>query len=117
MRSSLELAVDAAGGRATRWRSLLVDAPGRRPPMRSARDRRVAAGPDRGRPLRRRRGAPDRHGAGLWRAALELAGPDEGARALLARASRLVDEVAVPGDPTDLDTPRRSDPLARNPAA
>jgi molybdenum cofactor cytidylyltransferase/nicotine blue oxidoreductase len=46
----------------------------------------------------------------LWREALALAGPDEGARALLASRPDLVDEVDVPGDPTDLDTP---DDLAR----
>jgi molybdenum cofactor cytidylyltransferase/nicotine blue oxidoreductase len=43
--------------------------------------------------------APD-----LWRAALDLAGPDEGARAFLAAHPDLVDEVAVDGDPADLDT-------------
>jgi molybdenum cofactor cytidylyltransferase/nicotine blue oxidoreductase len=45
--------------------------------------------------------APD-----LWREALVLAGPDEGARALLSTRPDLVDELAVTGDgSTDLDTP------------
>jgi molybdenum cofactor cytidylyltransferase/nicotine blue oxidoreductase len=46
----------------------------------------------------------------LWRAALAVAGPDEGARGFLAANAELVDEVRVPGDPSDLDTP---DDLAR----
>ena len=38
-------------------------------------------------------------------AALAIAGPDEGARALLKQRPELVDEIEVAGDPTDLDTP------------
>jgi molybdenum cofactor cytidylyltransferase/nicotine blue oxidoreductase len=41
----------------------------------------------------------------LWREALAAAGEDEGARRLLGARPELVDEVAVAGDPTDLDTP------------
>jgi molybdenum cofactor cytidylyltransferase/nicotine blue oxidoreductase len=40
----------------------------------------------------------------LWQEALALAGPDEGARRYLRAHPELVDEVAVPGDPADLDT-------------
>ena len=38
-------------------------------------------------------------------AALALAQPDEGARAMLSSRPDLVDEVAVDGDGHDLDTP------------
>jgi molybdenum cofactor cytidylyltransferase/nicotine blue oxidoreductase len=41
----------------------------------------------------------------LWQEALAQAGPDEGARRFLQAHPELVDEVAVPGDPADLDTP------------
>jgi molybdenum cofactor cytidylyltransferase/nicotine blue oxidoreductase len=44
-------------------------------------------------------------GVATWRAALDAAGPDEGARAYLAAHPDLVDDVAVHGDPSDLDTP------------
>jgi molybdenum cofactor cytidylyltransferase/nicotine blue oxidoreductase len=43
--------------------------------------------------------------AELWHSALALAAPDEGARAFLAERADLVDEVAVDGDPIDLDRP------------
>jgi len=51
------------------------------------------------------RGHPIVMEPGLWREAIALAGPDEGARALQRAHPELVDEVAVAGDPTDLDTP------------
>ncbi|MEX5631195.1 nucleotidyltransferase family protein [Parafrankia sp. FMc2] len=57
-----------------------------------------------------RRGHPIVMAPDLWRAALALAGPDEGARRFLAAHADLVDAVPVPGDPADLDTP---DDLAR----
>jgi molybdenum cofactor cytidylyltransferase/nicotine blue oxidoreductase len=40
----------------------------------------------------------------LWRAALQLAGEDEGANRLLKTRPDLVDEIPADGDPTDLDT-------------
>jgi molybdenum cofactor cytidylyltransferase/nicotine blue oxidoreductase len=52
-----------------------------------------------------RRGHPTVMSPDLWRSALRAAGEDEGARRLLAARPELVDEVAVAGDPTDLDTP------------
>jgi molybdenum cofactor cytidylyltransferase/nicotine blue oxidoreductase len=104
MRSSLELAV-AAVGDADALVVLLVDNPGISAeaivvvaaawsPGRIAVGR---YGDQRGHPIAM---APD-----LWRAALEVADPDEGARTFLAAHSELVDEVDVLGDPADLDTP------------
>lgn len=57
-----------------------------------------------------RRGHPTVMSAARWADAVALAGPDEGARAYLRRHAADVDEVAVPGDASDLDTP---DDLAR----
>lgn len=104
MRSSLALAVDVAGG-ADALAVLLVDMPGTtaegvRAVVDAWRPGRIAVGrysQARAHPIVM---APD-----LWRAALELADADEGARAYLALHPELVDEVAVWGDPTDLDTP------------
>jgi CTP:molybdopterin cytidylyltransferase MocA len=103
-RSSLALAVAAAGD-ADALAVLLVDAPG----VGAAA---IAATVDAWRPGRiavatydGRRGHPTVMAPSLWRVALDLAGPDEGARALLRTRADLVDEVPVGGDPTDLDTP------------
>lgn len=104
MRSSLALAVDAAGD-ADALAVVLVDAPG----IGAAAVRTVV---DVWRPGRigtaryaGRRGHPVVMAPDLWRQALERAAPDEGARALFNARPELVDEVDVPGDPTDLDTP------------
>jgi molybdenum cofactor cytidylyltransferase/nicotine blue oxidoreductase len=109
MRSSLALAVAAAAS-ADALAVLLVDTPG----VTAAAVRAVAAGwrPDRIAVARygSRRGHPIVMAPQLWRLALEAAGPDEGARALLGARAELVDEVDVAGDPADLDTP---DDLAR----
>jgi molybdenum cofactor cytidylyltransferase/nicotine blue oxidoreductase len=109
MRSSLELAVSAARG-AEALAVLLVDTPGTgadavRAVVAAWRPGRIALACD-----GRRRGHPAVMAPELWRAALELAGPDEGARAFLAAHPELVDEVDVPGDLSDVDTP---DDLAR----
>ncbi len=109
MRSSLALAVDAATG-ADALAVLLVDVPGVgaeavRTVVRAWRPGRIAVADYAG-----RRGHPTVMAPALWRAALDLAGPDEGARALLARRADLVDVVPVAGDASDLDTP---DDLAR----
>ena len=103
-RSSLALAVQAAGD-APALAVVLVDAPGVGSPAIAAtisawRPGRIAVAAYAG-----RRGHPIVMAPELWRAALELAGPDEGARALLRTRAELVDEVPVAGDPTDLDTP------------
>lgn len=104
MRSSLELAV-AAAGECDALAVLLVDTPG----VGAAAVRAVVAVWTPGRigvgVYAGRRGHPTVMAPGLWREALALAGPDEGARALLAARPDLVDEVPVSGDPTDLDTP------------
>ena len=104
MRSSLELAV-AAAGPAAALAVLLVDTPGIGPAAVRAtvaawRPGRVAVGAYGGRQGHPVVMAPDR-----WRQALALAGPDEGARGLLRNRPDLVDLVEVAGDPADLDTP------------
>ncbi len=103
MRSSLALAV-AAVEEDVALAVLLVDAPGIATAAIAAvvaawRPNRIAVGRYAG-----RRGHPTVMAPALWRTALELAGPDEGARALLAARPDLVDDVDVPGDPADLDT-------------
>ena len=104
MRSSLALAVDVAGG-SDALVVLLVDMPGTtadgvRAVVQAWRPGRIAIGR-----YGATRGHPIVMALDLWRAALELAEADEGARAFLAAHPELVDEVDVPGDPADLDTP------------
>ena len=103
MRSSLELAVAAAGA-ADALAVLLVDVPGVgagavRAVVAAWRPGRIAVARYAG-----RRGHPTVMAPGLWRDALSGAGADEGARALLAGRPDLVDVVDVPGDAADLDT-------------
>jgi molybdenum cofactor cytidylyltransferase/nicotine blue oxidoreductase len=109
MRGSLALAVSAAGQVAA-LAVLLVDNPG----ITAAAIAAVTATWTPGRiavaRYRDGRGHPTVMAPELWRAAVDLAGPDEGARAFLAAHADLVDEVDVPGDPADLDAP---DDLAR----
>ncbi|MEO9139750.1 MAG: NTP transferase domain-containing protein, partial [Jatrophihabitans sp.] len=109
MRSSLEIGVAAAGDAAA-VAVLLVDAPGIgaqavADTMHAWTPGRIAVATYAG-----RRGHPIVMAPSQWRAALELAGPDEGARRYLQTHPDLVDEVDVDGDPSDLDTP---DDLAR----
>lgn len=103
MRSSLGLAVEVAPD-GDALAVLLVDVPG----VGADAVRAVVAGWQPGRiaigRYRGRRAHPTVMGLELWRAALGLAGADEGARALLASRPQLVDEIDVPGDPRDLDT-------------
>ena len=104
MRSSLALAVEAAAG-ADALAVLLVDVPG----VSTEAVRQVVAAWVPGRiavaAYAGRRGHPTVMAPDLWRAAVELAGPDQGARAFLTAHPELVDDVTVPGDPADLDTP------------
>jgi molybdenum cofactor cytidylyltransferase/nicotine blue oxidoreductase len=104
MRSSLGLAVEAAAG-ADALAVVLVDLPGLTAGAVGAvadawSPGRVAVASYAG-----RRGHPTVMAPALWREALAAAGEDEGARRLFAARPELVDEVAVRGDPTDLDTP------------
>lgn len=104
MRSSLELAVTTATD-ADVLAVLLVDTPGIGASAVAAvtaawSPGRIAIGSYAG-----LRGHPTVMSPDLWREALALAGPDEGARALLARHPELVDVVEAVGDPADLDTP------------
>jgi molybdenum cofactor cytidylyltransferase/nicotine blue oxidoreductase len=106
MRSSLALAVDAAAAAGVDALAvLLVDVPGVsadavRAVVSAWAHGRVAVGRFDG-----TRGHPTVMGVDLWREAVALAAADEGARTLLATRADLVDEVAVTGDPSDLDTP------------
>ena len=105
MRSSLALAVEAAGD-ADALAVLLADVPG----QGAAAVRAVLSGWQTGRIAVARyadgsRGHPIVMPVPLWRHALASAGPDAGARALLADRADLIDEVDAPGDPADLDTP------------
>jgi CTP:molybdopterin cytidylyltransferase MocA len=104
LRSSLALAVEAASG-VDALAVLLVDTPGiGTPALRTVsaawRPGRIAVGRYGG-----RRAHPTVMSPALWREAIAAAGPDEGARALLAARPELVDDIDVDGDPTDLDTP------------
>lgn len=110
MRSSLALGLDAAGGDAVAV--LLVDTPGIEADAIVAVVARWRAAPTRiaVASFAGRRGHPIVMSASRWRAAVALAGADEGARRYLEHNAQLVDEVAVAGDPADLDRP--SDVLA-----
>lgn len=105
MRSSLKLALDAADDLgADAMAVLLVDTPG---VTASAARAVVEAWRPGGITVARYpagRGHPIVMSLRLWRRALELAGPDEGARVLL-RATPDVHEVEVDGDAADLDSP------------
>lgn len=103
MRSSLALAVDAAGPDGPLVVVLVdmpgVDAAGVRAVLAAWQPGRVAAAR-----YHERVGHPVAMAPQLWRAAIALAGPDEGARTFITAHPELVDEVAVSGDPADLDT-------------
>jgi molybdenum cofactor cytidylyltransferase/nicotine blue oxidoreductase len=106
MRSSLALAVDAVDeADADAFAVLLVDMPG----VGAAAVRSVVAAWTPGRiavaSYSGRRGHPTVMSPQLWRAALDVAQGDEGARTLLASRPELVDEIPVEGNPADLDTP------------
>lgn len=104
MRSSLELALSSAAS-ADALAVVLVDLPGLSAAGVGAvvtawRPGRIAVASYAG-----RRGHPTVMSPALWRQALDGAGADEGARRLLSSRPDLIDEVAVVGDPADLDTP------------
>ncbi len=104
MRSSLELAV-AAGADADALAVTLVDMPGVtatgiRAVLAAWRPGRIAVAARGG-----WRGPPVVMAPALWRKALAVAEPDEGARRLLRSHPDLVDEAEVGDDPSDLDTP------------
>ena len=111
MRSSLELAVDAAAG-CDALAVLLVDTPGIG--ADAVRDGRSTAGDpagSRSAATRSRRGHPTVMAPALWREALELGRRRTRVRGRCSRARpELVDEIVVAGDAADLDTP---DDLAR----
>jgi molybdenum cofactor cytidylyltransferase/nicotine blue oxidoreductase len=113
-RSSLELVVAAARG-CDALAVVLVDVPGLtadaiRTVVAAWRPGRIAVAAARG-----RRAHPIVMSPVLWREAVTLAGPDEGARGLLRARPDLVDEIAVEDDPTDVDTPADlADWLSRN---
>jgi CTP:molybdopterin cytidylyltransferase MocA len=104
LRSSLALAVDAAAD-ADALVVVLVDMPGTTwsaigAVVRAWRPGRIAVAR-----YADRSGHPIVMTIAMWRAALAMAGPDDGARRYLRAYSELVDEVAVEGSGADLDTP------------
>ena len=108
LRSSLVLAVDeiSADGGVDAFAVLLADLPGVgadaiRTVVEAWRPGRIGVGSYAG-----RRGHPTVMSPALWREAVSLAEPDEGAKRLLATRPELVDEIEVDGDPADLDTPQ-----------
>lgn len=105
MRSSLEVGV-AATGDAVAVAVLLVDAPGIGAKAIAATIHAWTPGRIAVATFAGRRGHPIVMSPAMWRAALELAGPDEGARRYLQSHADLVDEIDVEGDPGDLDTPQ-----------
>jgi molybdenum cofactor cytidylyltransferase/nicotine blue oxidoreductase len=103
MRSSLELAVEAAATGSLLI--TLVDMPGIdagavRAVREAWRPGRIVQASYAG-----RRAQPTVMSIEHWREALTVAGPDEGARRFLAAHPGLVDLVEIDGDPSDLDTP------------
>lgn len=103
-RSSLEVGVAAAGA-SEATAVLLVDTPGIgadavRAVVGAWRPGRIAMGVVAG-----RRTHPTVMSFPLWQQAIELAGPDEGARRFLAANPDLIDEIEIDADPRDLDTP------------
>lgn len=104
-RSSLELAVAACDRTIDALAVLLVDTPGiGAVAVRTVVDQwlpgKIAVGL-----YGSRRAHPIVMALDLWRVAIALAGPDEGARKLMAKRENLVLEVACDGDPHDLDYP------------
>jgi CTP:molybdopterin cytidylyltransferase MocA len=104
MRSSLALAV-AAAAEHDALAVILVDVPGIgadaiRTVIDAWQPGRIAIGR-----IGTRRTHPTVMADALWVEALQHAGPDEGARALMAERGDLIDEVDVQGNADDLDTP------------
>lgn len=105
LRSSLQLALEAAEPVGDALAVLLVDLPGvqagaARTVIEAWRPGRISVASYGG-----RRGHPIVMSPRLWREAVARADADAGARAFLVARSELVDEVPVAGDPLDLDTP------------
>lgn len=105
MRSSLLLGLAAASGEAVAV--LLVDTPGIGTDAIATVVRRWRAEPERiaVASFAGRRGHPIVMAAARWSAAMARAGAEEGARRYLQDNADLVDDIAVTGDPTDLDLP------------
>lgn len=106
MRSSLALAVDAAAAEGVGALAvLLVDLPG----VSAAAVRAVLEAWRPGRIARARYATAPGHPLVMdlahWRAALDIADADDGARRHLAAHRDLLDDVPTPGDARDLDTP------------
>jgi CTP:molybdopterin cytidylyltransferase MocA len=105
MRSSLVLGLAAVSGDGVAV--LLVDTPGIEADSIEAVLNRWRAEPERiaVASFAGRRGHPIVMAAEHWQAAMVLAGADEGARRYLDLNPHLVDDVAAPGNPVDLDVP------------
>lgn len=105
MRSSLDLAVENLPENTAAAAVILVDVPG----LTADAVRAVVKGWRPGRVALARTGGHRTHptvmSIDMWREAIAMAAPDEGARRYLANHPELVDEIRVEFDPRDLDTP------------
>jgi CTP:molybdopterin cytidylyltransferase MocA len=105
LRSSLALAVDAVPADCDALVIVLVDMPNVRAETIDAVRTHWLPGRITLADYAGRSGHPTAMSVDMWRAAVAIAQPDEGARSFIAASAEQVDLVRVTGAPVDLDTP------------